>query len=215
MSIEVLLADDHRIMRKGLRLLLEKQADIKVIGEANDGRKAVKMAKSLSPDVVIMDITMPDLNGVEATRKVLEECPGTKVVGLSVHPDKQFVMGMLEAGASGYLLKDCDIEDVVRAIQAAVEGQTYLCPQVAGIVVDGCLRRNRPRKGVHASTLSPREREILQLLAEGKRRGEIGDLLRLSPRTIESHRRNIMEKLKTNSTAEMVKWAIREGLTPL
>lgn len=215
MSIRILIAEDHKIIREGLRSLLEKQADVEVIGEAENGNKAVEMAQEMSPDVVIMDITMPELNGIEATRQIMDTCQNVRVIGLSVHPDRQFVEGMLKAGASGYLLKDCAFNDVVTAVRVAAANQTYLSPKVARFVVEGFLGHSL-RKGAAAfDVLTGREREVLQLLAEGRGRAEIGDKLCVSPRTVETHRRRIMEKLGVKSIAELVRFAIREGLTPL
>ncbi|MBW1896079.1 MAG: response regulator transcription factor [Deltaproteobacteria bacterium] len=215
MSIRILIAEDHKIIREGLRSLLEKQVNVEVIGEAENGNKAVQMAQEMSPDVVIMDITMPELNGIEATRQIMDKCHDVKVIGLSVHPDRQFVEGMLKAGASGYLLKDCAFDDVVTAVRVAAANQTYLSPKVARFVVEGFLGHSL-RKGTAAfGVLTTREREVLQLLAEGRTKHEIGDKLCVSPRTVETHRRRIMEKLGVKSIAELVRFAIREGLTPL
>ena len=215
MGIRIILADDHNVMREGLRSLLEKQDDITVVGEADSGRKTVQMARELSPDVVIMDITMPDMNGIEATRRITAECPGVKVIALSVHSERQFVEGMLEAGVAGYLLKDCAGRDLSAAIRAVANNQTWLSPKVASLVVEGFVRNLSKHKSSTYSSLTEREREVLQLLAEGRSRKEIADCLHISPRTVETHRRQIMEKLNVKSNVELTKYAIREGLTPL
>ena len=215
MSIRILLADDHQIMRQGLRSLLEKERGMEVVAEADDGRMAVTLARKYSPDVVLMDITMPSLNGIGATRQILEECPDTRVIGLSVHPDREYVDGMLKAGASGYLLKNCALKDVVAAVHAAVANEAYLSTKVTRFLMDGYLGRTTGRGSADSSGLTTREREVLQLLAEGRTKHEIGDKLCVSPRTVESHRRRIMEKLGVKSIAELVRFAIREGLTPL
>ena len=167
MGIRVVLADDHRIVRHGLRSLLEKERDIEVVAEAANGREAVHLARELRPDVVVMDLSMPDLNGIEATRQVLEEDPDAKVLALSMHSDKRFVAGVLSAGASGYLLKDCALDELVRAIRTVAVNQTYLSPSIAGVVVQGYTQRIRDKDVPLASSLSSREQEVLQLMAEG------------------------------------------------
>jgi two-component system, NarL family, response regulator NreC len=214
-SIRILLADDHKIMREGLRSLLEKHPGVEVIAEADNGRAAVKLSREMKPDVVIMDITMHDLNGIEATRQIISEIPGIRVIGLSVHSDRQFVEGMLKAGASGYLLKDCAFQDVISAIQAAAANEIFLSPRVAGFVVEGYLRTVSKGQSSASVSLTSREREVLQLLAEGKSRSQVAEILHLSPRTVETHRREIMDKLDIHSTADLIKFAIREGLTSL
>ena len=217
MAIRVLLADDHRLFRSGLRSLLQQRSDMEVVGEAEDGREAAEMAASLVPDVVIMDITMPGLNGMEATRQIASRHPQVKVIALSVHSDRRFVENMLKAGASGYLLKDSSLEEVVRAIKAVLDNQTYLSPAIAGIVVEDLLRRPPAEEGGRPSlaSLSSREREVLQLLAEGLSTKQIAARLFLSSKTVETHRRHIMEKTATGNLAELTKFAIREGITSL
>ncbi|HOV79934.1 MAG TPA: response regulator transcription factor [Bacillota bacterium] len=216
MGIRVILADDHRIMREGLRSLLQNQPDIEVIAEAADGQGAVKLARELSPDVVVIDVVMPNLNGLEATRKIVENNPGTKVVALSMYSNRSYVIEMLRAGASGYLLKDCAFEELVSAINAAVEDRYYLSPAVAGIVIKD-LVDSLPAKGDNSvfAVLTSREREVLQLLAEGKTTSQISSALYLSEKTVESHRRQIMRKVGVKSIAKLTKYAIREGLTSL
>ena len=215
MSIRVVLADDHRIMRHGLCSLLEKEQDMEVLAEADNGREAVELARTLRPDVVVMDLSMPDLNGVEATRQVLEENANIKVLALSMHSDKRFVAGVLAAGASGYLLKDCALEELVRAIHCVLANQTYLSPGVAGIVVQGYTHQTPAGDVSMASSLSPREREVLQLIAEGGSVREIAAQLNLSVKTVETHRQQVMNKLNLFSVAELTKYAIREGLTSI
>ena len=215
MGIRVVLADDHRIVRHGLRSLLEKERDIEVVAEAANGREAVHLARELRPDVVVMDLSMPDLNGIEATRQVLEEDPDAKVLALSMHSDKRFVAGVLSAGASGYLLKDCALDELVRAIRTVAVNQTYLSPSIAGVVVQGYTQQIRDKDVPVASSLSSREQEVLQLMAEGKPVKEIASTLNLSVKTVETHRHQIMSKLGVYSVAELTKYAIREGLTSL
>jgi two-component system response regulator NreC len=213
-NLRILLADDHKIMREGLRSLLDEQAGMEVIAEADNGRKALRLCRELLPDLVIMDITMPDLNGIEATRQIIAECPGVKVVGLSVHSDRQFVKGMLQAGASGYLLKDCSFREVLAAIEAAVAKQIYLSPQVAKYLVEGFVNESS-EIDTPFSPLTARQREVLQLLAEGKSRSQVADILNISPRTVETHRRSVMDKLGIENTSELIRVAIREGLISL
>ncbi len=215
MSVKVILADDHRIVREGLHSLLEKEPDMEVVGEADNGRATVEMARDLKPDVIVMDITMPELNGIEATRQVLAGAPGVRVLALSMHSDKRFVAGVLGAGATGYLLKDCALEELVRAIRVVVADQTYLSPGIAGIVVKGYMRYLPEAENSMLSALTAREREVLQLLAEGKTVKEIGYTLHLSVKTVETHRQQIMKKLDIRTVAELTKYAICEGLTSL
>ena len=215
MSIKILLADDHRIMRSGLRSLLDKEPDMEVVAEAENGRMTVQLARKLSPDVVIMDITMPDLNGIEASRQILSEAPDIKVVALSMHSDEQFVMEMLDAGASGYLLKDCALGELCLAIRAVVANQNYLSPGIASIVVKDYLRELSRAEPPVSSMLTPREREVLQLVAEGKTSKKIASRLHVSMKTVEAHRHQIMDKLGIHSVAELTKYAIRKGITSL
>ena len=213
MSIKVLIADDHQIMREGLRALLEKEFDIQVLGEADDGRMILRMARELEPDVIIMDVAMPDLNGIEATRQIVGELPGVKIIALSMHDDRRFVLNMLKAGAAGYMLKDCAFKDLAKAIRVVMSHKTFLSPEVADIVVQDYLSTNQPAESSAFNLLSPREREVLQLLAEGKTSALIGESLHISIKTVETHRQQIMVKLKIRSVAELTKYAIREGLT--
>lgn len=215
MKIKVLLADDHQIMREGLASLLEKQPDLEVVAQAGEGRAAVRLAQELQPDVVVMDIGMPGLNGIEATRQIVAAAPGVKVIALSVHAERPFVAGMLQAGASGYLLKYSAAEELVRAIRLVVQNQNYLSPQITGQVVEGYVGKRSPDGPSVFTLLSPREREILQLYAEGKITRQIAALLHISPKTVEFHRRQIMDKLRCSSFVDLIKYAIREGLTTI
>lgn len=215
MKIRVLLADDHKIVRDGLRALLEKESDMEVVGEADGGVQAVHLARELSPTVIVMDIAMPDLNGIEAAAKIRERDSEVKIIALSMHSDKRFVGGMLRAGASGYLLKDCAFGELSNAIRSVMKGQTYLSPGIAHVVVEGYVRGAGAPGQAGASALTPREREVLQLLAEGKATREIAALLNLSVRTVETHRQQIMNKLNLHKAAELVKYAIREGMITL
>jgi len=217
MSIRVLIADDHKIMLAGLRSILEKQTDFEVVGEADNGRKAVQMAQEKKPDVVVMDVSMPDLNGIEATKQIIESLPETRVIALSMHSDKRFVMGMLRVGASGYLLKDCASQELANAIVQVARGKKYLSPEITGVVINDFLLGGGSSGEVATATspLSPREREVLQLIAEGWSTKQIASHLYVSIKTIETHRRQIMKKLDLHSIADLTKYAIREGLTSI
>ena len=216
MGIRVLIADDHKIMLAGLRSLLEKQTDFDVVAEAENGRKAVQMAQEKKPDVVVMDVSMPDLNGIEATTQIVESLPGTRVIALSMHSDKRFVMGMLRAGASGYLLKDCASQELANAIHQVAGGRKYLSPEITGVVIDDfLLGASSGEVATATSLLSAREREVLQLIAEGWSTKQIASHLYVSIKTIETHRRQIMKKLDLHSIADLTKYAIREGLTSI
>ena len=215
MSTKLLLVDDHKIMRHGIRSLLEKQAGMEVLEETNNGRSAIELARALSPDVIIMDIAMHDLNGIEATRQITTELPEVKVIMLSMHSDRQMVADALQAGASGYLLKDCEFEELVRAIETVVSNRTYLSPEIADILVENFVRKSPSEESSASSVLTSREREVLQLLAEGKTTREIANTLCLSTKTVETHRRQMMEKLNIYNVANLIKFAIRKGLTSL
>ena len=215
MAIRILLADDHTLMRKGLRSLLEKIEDFEVVAEAQNGRSTVRLTLELEPDIVIMDISMPDLNGIDATLQITEKCPESRVIALSIHSDRRFVIQMLKAGASGYLLKDCAFEELEDAIRKAYDGQMYLSPKVAGTVVKDYIGRVSKEEASVYTLLSEREREVLQLLAEGQSTKEIAASLFVSVKTVETHRQNIMKKLGIYNIPDLVKYAIREGLIDL
>lgn len=215
MSIRILLAEDHAIVREGLRWILQRQQDMEVVAEAENGRQAVELARRVRPDVVVMDIAMPELNGMEATRQVLADNPDAKVIALSAYADRRYVLGMLDAGAKAYVLKSNAGDELVRAIQAVHAGKRYLTPEVADTVVDSYTRRLLPADDRAATELSPREREVLQLLAEGHSSPQIARKLHISNRTVEAHRRNIMRTLDLHSIADLTKYAVREGLTEL
>jgi len=215
MSIRILLADDHKIVRDGLRALLENQSGMEVIAEAGDGRTTVQMVQELLPDVVIMDIAMPDMNGIETTRQIIAKAPGVKVVGLSMHSDRRFVMEMLKAGAKGYLLKDCAFEELANAIRSVDANRTYLSPKIADIVIKDYAHLLSKEYLSVFSILTAREREVLQLLSEGKTTREIASHLQVSVKTVETYRKKLMDKLNIHSVAELTKYAIREGLTSL
>lgn len=215
MSIRILLVDDHKIVRDGLRTLIEKEAGMEVVGEARNGREGLKLTRKLLPDVTIMDITMPDMNGIDATRSILEEHPEIKVIALSMHSDRRLVSGMLEAGASGYLLKDSAFEELARAVRAVVAHQTYLSPSITDIVVKRFIGKSTSVERSVFTDLTKREREVLQLLVEGMSTKEVASSLNVSVKTIETHRANIMDKLDIHSISELVKYAIREGLTSI
>ncbi len=213
MNIKILLADDHQILREGLIALLEREPGLQVVGQASDGRTAVRLARELGPDVVVMDVTMPDLNGIDATRQILEENRQVKVIALSMHADRRFVKGMLQAGASAYLLKHSASQELIKAVKLVIANRVYLSPEVTGVVVEDY---KAPANDTSAfAVLTPREREVLQLFAEGKSPREIAAALHLGLKTVEAYRRQILEKLGFNSFAELVKYAVREGLTSL
>jgi DNA-binding NarL/FixJ family response regulator len=211
--IRVLLADDHKLIRAGLVLVVEQQPGLSVVGEADDGRQAVEMVKSLKPDVVVMDIGMPNLNGIEAARKVTEICPQTAVVMLSMHADEGYVLRALKAGARAYLLKDSATSDLVQAIRAVVEGKSFFSPAVSRVLLQDYMRKLQ-RSGAEDSydLLSPREREVLQLVAEGKSNKEVANLLNLSTYTVETHRAKIMQKLNLKGVPELILYAVRKGI---
>ena len=213
MSIRIVVADNHGILRQGITALIEKQSDMKVVGEADNGLNAVEMVRRLRPDVVIMDVTMPVLNGIEATRQIKKELPETKVLALSIHAKREFVMDMVKAGVSGYMVKECAVDDLIRAIRVVMDNQSYLSPQIASIVLAGITKDSIfDAVGRLYETLTVKEKQILQLLTEGRSAKEIASQLGLSVKTIEANRRQIMEKTDVGNLADLTKYAIRQGL---
>jgi len=211
--MNILVADDHGVMREGLKVLIDNQPGMKVVGEAEDGRGVMELAKQLLPDIIVMDIAMPNLNGVEATRLILEENPNIRIIALSVHSDKHFVTEMLKAGASGYVLKSCLFDEVLRAIETVWGGDYYLSPKITDVVVDDYKYYMATLNKSSEIRLTPRERQVIQLLTEGKSIKQIALSLHVSPKTVDSNRRDVMNKLGIFSVAELTKFAIREGLT--
>jgi len=206
--IRILLADDHAVVRQGFRMILNAHSDLEIVGEAGNGREAVELAASLRPDVVVMDVTMPELNGIEATRRLVAENPHIRVVALSMHKDSVYVREILRAGARGYLLKESVADDLVAAVRAVATGEGYLSPAISNAVLDDYRRHvTNP-----IDLLSSREREVLQMLAEGKTNKEIAVTLNLSVYTVDAHRGRIMEKLNVHSINELVRFAVRNGL---
>ena len=212
MSIGVLLVDDHRIFREGLRVLLEKQPDIHVLAEAEDGQQAVEMVREHKPDVVVMDVSMPHCNGIEATKLILGEAPGTKVLALSIHSDGNFVTEMLRAGAAGYLLKECCHQDLARAIRSVGANVVFLSPRIAMTAAEEYLKRHCFHDGERAVKLTDREREVLLRLAGGKTAKDIAQEFGVSVKTVETYRWRLRQKLNLHSLAELTKYAIRQGL---
>lgn len=215
MTVRILIADDHKILREGLKSLLGNKPGFAVVAEAEDGLSAFDGVKKHKPDIAILDIGMPGLNGIEVTRKIRSEIADTKVIALSMHADRRFVMGVLEAGATGYLLKDSAFAELVTAVTAVAKGKTYLSPSIAETVVRSSLEKSDTKGQTAIALLSGREREVLQMIAEGKSTKEIAFKLFVSTKTVETHRKQIMDKLNIRSVAGLTKYAIREGLTSL
>jgi two-component system response regulator NreC len=215
MSIKIMVVDEHKILREGLSTLIAKQPDMQIVGEATDGREALDLVDKLSPDLILMDVTMPNLNGIEATRKIKSKNPDIEIIALSLHSDRRYVLGMIDAGASGYLLKECAFEELVRAINTVMDKKKYLSPEISDILIEEYVKKNAQGKPTIYVKLTPREREILQLISEGKNTKEIARHLYISIKTVETHRRHIKKKLKVESIAELTKIAIREGLTSI
>jgi len=211
-TIRVLLVDDHTILRKALRLLLARESDIGVVADVNSGNEAIRVAGELELDVVVMDIGMPGSNGIETTRQLIAATPGVRVLALSTHLERHFVLQMLKAGASGYVAKSSDSEELLRAIRAVAQGRTYVSAEVASVMVDS-MRQRAPDQEFNGERLGRREREVLALIAEGKTSLEIAAQLHIAAGTVIAHRRNISRKLGLHSVAELTKYAIREGLT--
>lgn len=213
MAVKILLADDHAIIRDGLAESMMKEEDMEVVGQAKNGLAAIEMVRKLTPDVVVMDISMPDLNGMDATREILRDFPKTRIVALSMHSTKKFVREMFKAGASAYLLKDCKYQELANAIRTVMKGKSYITPEITHVVVDSYIKTSDEDKSSVFSDLTKREREVLQLLAEGKTTKQIGMKLHISPKTVEAHRLRVMEKLDIDNIAQLTKYAIQEGLT--
>lgn len=210
-----MLVDSHHIMRDGLRALLERYPEFEIVAEAGDGRSAMELAVRHRPDIVLCEVALPLLNGIELTRRIRDACPETRVLALSSHQERHLISGMLAAGASGYVPKTCDIDELVQALRVLTRDQSYVSPLVAGAVIDEFVRHAAPSTLSGTSPLTPREREVLQLLAEGHSVKEIAVLLDVSPKTIETHRHHVMTKLDIHGIAELTRYALREGITSL
>jgi DNA-binding NarL/FixJ family response regulator len=216
MAVRILIADDHKILREGLRAMFGKQVEREIVGEAEDGVSAVRAARELRPDIIILDINMPEMDGIEVTQRLLKELPETKIIALSMFAKRAYVTGMLEAGASGYVLKGGAFSELAKAVDMVLAGEVYLCPHAATILVDRYMERSG-NDGSCTSTmqLTDREQRVLRLLADGKTTKEMALLINMSSKTVDASRRQIMDKLELNSMADLVKYAIREGLTSL
>lgn len=212
-KLRIVLADDHTVMRSGLRLLLEREPDFSVVGEAQDGREVLRVVDEESPDVVVMDIAMPNLNGIDATCRIMDSRPRTAIIILSMHSDEAYVLRALKAGARGYLLKDSAESDLISAVRTVSQGKAFFSPAITNLLVEDYVREIRSR-GVEDSyeLLTARERELVQLLAEGKTTKEIAAYLQISPYTVDTHRGNLMRKLNLNSLAELILYAVRKGI---
>ena len=210
-KINILLVDDHKLLRDGLRNIIEKKSNMQIIGEASDGREAIKIASKLQPNVIVMDVAMPNLNGIEAAKQIHKNNPEVKIIGLSMHSGKQFIQGMFKAGAFGYLLKDGDGDELITAISCVMENKRYLSKDIN----QDYLTLIKKGEVLEKAELSSREKEVLQLIAEGKSSKDIGEILFLSPKTIDVHRNNIMKKIDLHSIPELTKYAIQKGLTTL
>ena len=213
MSVRIIIADDHTIVRHGLVKLLQQEEDMEVVAEAQNGKETVQLTGNLSPDVVVMDIGMPDLNGIGATEQILRDHPEVRILALSMHSGKKFVSSMLKAGAAGYLLKDCALEELVDAVRTILSGKKYLSPDIADVVIDNYVCKDPGTDSSAFTILSQREREVLQLMAEGNSTKKIALDLHISPKTVEGHRLRIMSKLDIDNVAQLTKYAIQEGLT--
>ncbi len=215
-ALKIMLVDNHRVMREGLRILIDSEKDMKVVAEADNGREALSISKKHRPDIILMDVMMPDMNGIEAARRIRSEFETIRILALSMYDDRHYVAEMLRAGASGYLLKDCAFKELSGAIRTVAEGKFYLSPSISGMVIEEYIKMLENDDGEETiSTLTSREREILQLIAEGRSTREIANAINVSMKTVETHRYHIMQKVNVNSIAELTKFAIREGLTSL
>ncbi|MBN1694461.1 response regulator transcription factor [candidate division WOR-3 bacterium] len=215
MSIKIMVVDEHKIVREGLATLIAKQPNMEIVGEATDGREALDLVEKNTPDLILMDVTMPNLNGIEATRRIKLKNPEIEIIALSLHSERQFVLGMIRAGASGYLIKQCTFDELVLAINTVMEGKNYLSREIANVLVEEYIRKESEEKAIIDSKLTSREIEVLQLLAEGETTKEIANNLSISLKTVEAHIRHTKSKLKAKTEAELTKIAIREGLTSL
>jgi two-component system response regulator NreC len=215
MRIKIMVVDEHKIVREGLATLIAKQPNMEIVGEATDGREALDLVEKNTPDLILMDVTMPNLNGIEATRRIKLKNPEIEIIALSLHSERQFVLGMIRAGASGYLIKQCTFDELVLAINTVMEGKNYLSREIANVLVEEYIRKESEEKAMIDSKLTSREIEVLQLLAEGETTKEIANNLFISLKTVEAHIRHTKSKLKAKTEAELTKIAIREGLTTL
>ncbi|MCE2899098.1 MAG: response regulator transcription factor [Betaproteobacteria bacterium] len=215
MPVRILLADDHRIVREGVAALLRREPDLEIVGEAADGFDAVRLARELKPDIVITDISMPGLNGIDAIRRILADVPGVRTLCLSVHDETRLVGAVMDAGASGYLLKECAYEELLLAVRALLANRVYISPSIAGVLMKDYRERRSGGAAATNSELTTREREVLQLIAEGLSTKQIADRLHVSVKTVGTHREHILAKLKLTGTAELTRYAIREGLSGL
>ncbi len=213
MTVRILLADDHCIVRQGLCSLIENHPQYAVAGQAGSGREAVRLARKLCPEIIIMDIGMPDLNGIDATCMCIDACPQVKVIALSMHADRRYVQGMLRAGAQGYILKESAFHELIQAVDAVCRHQVYLSPKVTGAVVEDAIQNYAPEPSSPFHRLTVREREVLQMVAEGRTTRQMAAKLNVSIKTVEARRKSVMRKLDLHSVAELTKYAIREGLT--
>jgi DNA-binding NarL/FixJ family response regulator len=211
-KVQILLVDDHTVLRDGIRALLEKESDMAVAGEAEDGRTAVRLACQLKPDVVLMDIAMPLLNGLEATRQIIHDCPQVKVLILTMHDNEEYIRLALSNGAMGYILKDAPAHELLEAIRAVHRGETVLSPAITRLVIENYLRWGEYQKNRSTDGLSPRESEVLQLIAEGYSSKQIAEILCISIKTVQTHRMNLMSKLDLHNRAELIKYAIQRKI---
>jgi DNA-binding NarL/FixJ family response regulator len=215
MSMKIVIADDHHLVREGLKILIDKAENIEIIGEAESGRQAVELSEKLNPDVIVMDVAMPDLNGMEAAQKIMLINPTAKILALSMHKEKKYIINMFKAGASGYLLKDDTYKELITAIEEVNNGNIYLSSTIANVIVKEILRNINNRENLICPGLTPKEREVLKLYAEGSSTKKIAYELKISVKTVETHRKHIMDKLGIYTIAELTKYAIKEGLTSL